>query len=220
MDPMVDYAAARINMVEGQIKPNKVVDQALIDAMMAIPRERFVPADRRGVAYVDEDVPVGGGRVLMEPRVLGRLLNDAGLTPASRVLIVGAGTGYSAAIAARLAAKVVALEEDKALLASARGALSELGARVVLAEGRLADGWTAEGPYDVILIDGAVSEVPAALIAQLAPGGRLLTVVDDGHGVGRAMIFSGIDGIVSQRPLFDAATAILPGFERKPAFQF
>ena len=124
---MVDYAAARLNMVEGQIKPNKVIDQALIDAMMAVPRERFVPADRRGVAYVDEDVAIGGRRVLMEPRVLGRLLNDARITPDSRVLIVGAGTGYSAAIVARLAAKVVALEEDKALLGTARGALSELG---------------------------------------------------------------------------------------------
>jgi len=217
---MVDYAAARINMVEGQIKPNKVVDQALIDAMMAVPRERFVPAERRGIAYVDEDVPIGGGRVLMEPRVLGRLLNDAGITPRDRVLIVGAGTGYSAAIVARLAAKTVALEEDKALLTTARSILSELGARVVLAEGRLVDGWPAEGPYDVILIDGAVSEVPAALAGQLAPGGRLLTVVDDGDGVGRAMLVTGIDGVVSQRPLFDATTAILPGFERKPAFQF
>ncbi|OWJ64272.1 protein-L-isoaspartate O-methyltransferase family protein [Inquilinus limosus] len=218
---MVDYAAARLNMVEGQIKPNKVIDQALIDAMMAVPRERFVPADRRGVAYVDEDVAVGGGRVLMEPRVLGRLLNDARITPGSRVLIVGAGTGYSAALVSRLAAKVVALEEDKALQAAARGALSELGAqRVTLAEGRLTEGWAAEGPYDVILVDGAVAEVPAALLAQLAPGGRLLTVVDDGDGVGRAMLVSAVDGVVSQRPLFDAATAMLPGFERKPAFQF
>ncbi|WP_343716498.1 protein-L-isoaspartate O-methyltransferase [Inquilinus sp.] len=218
---MVDYAAARLNMVEGQIKPNKVVDQALIDAMMAVPRERFVPADRRGVAYVDEDVAIGGRRVLMEPRVLGRLLNDARITPDSRVLVVGAGTGYSAALISRLAAKVVALEEDKALLATARGALSELGAqRVTLVEGRLTEGWASEGPYDVILVDGAVAEVPAALIAQLAPGGRLLTVVDDGDGVGRAMLVSAVDGVVSQRPLFDAATAMLPGFQRKPAFQF
>jgi protein-L-isoaspartate(D-aspartate) O-methyltransferase len=218
---MVDYAAARLNMVEGQIKPNKVIDQALIDAMMAVPRERFVPADRRGVAYVDEDVAVGGGRVLMEPRVLGRLLNDARVTSGSRVLVVGAGTGYSTALLSRLAAKVVALEEDKALLATARGALSELGAqRVTLVEGRLAEGWSAEGPYDVILVDGAVAEVPAALLAQLAPGGRLLTVVDDGQGVGRAMLVSAVDGVVSQRALFDATTAILPGFERKPAFQF
>jgi protein-L-isoaspartate(D-aspartate) O-methyltransferase len=218
---MVDYAAARLNMVEGQIKPNKVVDQALIDAMMAVPRERFVPADRRGVAYVDEDVAIGGRRVLMEPRVLGRLLNDARITPASQVLIVGAGTGYSTAIVARLAAKVVALEEDKALLGTARGALSELGIRsVALAEGPLAEGWPAEGPYDVILVDGAVAEVPAALIAQLAPGGRLLTVVDDGNGVGRAMLVGAVDGVASQRPLFDATTAMLPGFERKPAFQF
>jgi protein-L-isoaspartate(D-aspartate) O-methyltransferase len=218
---MVDYAAARLNMVEGQIKPNKVIDQALIDAMMAVPRERFVPADRRGVAYIDEDVAVGGGRVLMEPRVLGRLLNDARITSASRVLIVGAGTGYSAALISRLAAKVVALEEDKTLLAAARGTLAELGAqRVTLAEGRLAEGWAAEGPYDVILVDGAVADVPAALVAQLAPGGRLLTVVDDGDRVGRAMLVSAVDGVVSQRPLFDAATATLPGFERKPAFQF
>src|SRR5687767_5027426 len=178
-NPMVDYAAARLNMVEGQIKPNKVIDQALIDAMMAVPRERFVPADRGGVAYVDEDVAIGSRRVLMEPRVLGRLLSDARITPASRVLIVGAGTGYSAALISRLAAKVVALEEDKALLAAARGALSELGVqRVTLAEGRLAEGWAAEGPYDVVLVDGAVADVPAALVAQPAPGGRLLTVVD------------------------------------------
>jgi protein-L-isoaspartate(D-aspartate) O-methyltransferase len=218
---MVDYAAARLNMVEGQIKPNKVIDQALIDAMMAVPRERFVPTNRRGVAYVDEDVAIGDRRVLMEPRVLGRLLNDARITPDSRVLIVGAGTGYSTAVVARLAARVVALEEDGALLGTARGALSELGIRsVALAEGPLAEGWPAEGPYDVILVDGAVAEVPAALIAQLASGGRLLTVVDDGNGVGRAMLVSAVDGVASQRPLFDATTAMLPGFERKPAFQF
>lgn len=218
---MVDTAIARFNMVEGQIKPNKVTDIALIDALMAVPRDRFVPANRRGVAYVDEDVAIGSGRVLMEPRILGRLLNDARIAPDSRALIVGAGTGYSAAILARLAAKVVALEEDKALLAVARATLADLRVRgVTPVEGRLTEGWPAEGPYDVILIDGAVSEVPAGLTAQLAPDGRLLTVVDDGDRVGRAMLFTVIDGIVSQRPLFDAATAVLPGFERKPAFQF
>ena len=218
---MVDYAAARFNMVEGQIKPNKVIDNALLDALMALPRERFVPAGRRGVAYVDEDVAIGGGRVLMEPRVLARMLNDAQITPDSRVLIVGAGTGYSAAIIARLAAKVVALEEDKALLALARTTLAELGIQgVTLIEGRLAEGRPADGPYDVILVDGAVSEMPAVLTAQLAPGGRLVTVVDDGDRVGRAMLCYAIDGVASQRALFDAATATLPGFERKPAFQF
>lgn len=218
---MVDYAAARLNMVDGQIKPNKVTDTALIDAMTAVPRDRFVPADRRGVAYVDEDVAIGGGRVLMEPRILGRLLNDARVGPSTRVLVVGAGTGYSAALLSRLAGKVVAVEQDAQLLAAARGALAELGAaNVTLVEGPLAEGRAADGPYDVILVDGAVAEIPAALSAQLAPGGRLVTVVDDGRGVARAMLATQIDGVVSQRPLFDAATAVLPGFERKPAFQF
>lgn len=218
---MVDYAAARLNMVDGQIKPNKVTDTALIDAMTAVPRDRFVPADRRGVAYVDEDVAIGGGRVLMEPRILGRLLNDARVGSSARVLVVGAGTGYSAALLSRLAGKVVAVEQDARLLAAARGALAELGAaNVTLVEGPLAEGRAAEGPYDVILVDGAVAEIPAALSAQLAPGGRLVTVVDDGRGVARAMLATQIDGVVSQRPLFDAATAVLPGFERKPAFQF
>jgi protein-L-isoaspartate(D-aspartate) O-methyltransferase len=208
-------------MVESQIKPNKVTDIALTDAMMALPRERFVPPDRRGVAYVDKDVAIGGGRVLMEPRILARMLNDAAVTPESRVLVVGAGTGYSAAILARLAGRVVALEQDKALLAAARDALAGLGVHgVALVEGPLAEGWPAEAPYDVILVDGAVSAVPAALTAQLVPGGRLVTVVDDGDRVPRAMLVSAIDGVVSQRPLFDAATAVLPGFERKPAFQF
>jgi protein-L-isoaspartate(D-aspartate) O-methyltransferase len=218
---MVDYAAARYNMVESQIKPNKVTDIALTDALMAVPRERFVPPDRRGVAYVDQDVAVGGGRVLMEPRILARMLNDAAVGPDSRVLVVGAGTGYSAAILARLAGKVVAVEQDKAQLATARAVLADLGVHgVALVEGPLAEGWPAEGPYDVILVDGAVSAVPAVLTAQLVPGGRLLTVVDDGDRVARAMMVTAIDGTVSQRPLFDAATATLPGFERKPAFQF
>ncbi|MFC7332011.1 protein-L-isoaspartate O-methyltransferase family protein [Rhodocista pekingensis] len=221
MAATTDYSDARVNMVEGQIRPNKVTDLRLVDAFLDVPRELFVPRTLRGIAYVDEDVPLGDGRYLMEPMVLGRLLQAAGIGTQDVVLDVGCGTGYSAAVIGRLAATVVAVESDATLAATAGRALREAGAdNVLLMQGPLEQGWPAQQPYDVILIDGAVAEVPEALLDQLAEGGRLVTVVAASERLGLARIYQKVAGIVSSRPLFDATVHPLPGFQAKPGFQF
>src|SRR6185295_6883230 len=170
----MDYAAARRNMVESQLRPNKVTDPALLDALAAVPRESFVPASLRGVAYVDEDIPLGRGRFLMEPMILGRLLELAAVRPSDVALVVGAGVGYSAAVLARVASRVVALEADRELAQQTAPALRTLGAATVaVVEGALADGAPQLAPFDVVLFDGAVDHVPPAILEQLAEGGRL-----------------------------------------------
>jgi protein-L-isoaspartate(D-aspartate) O-methyltransferase len=216
----MDYATARFNMVEGQIRTNKVTDQALIGALRAVPRERFVPEIYRGIAYVDEDLHVGGGRYLIEPMVLGRLLQAASVKPESRVLAIGSATGYDAAVLGRIAGAVVALEADAALCETARRALAEVGAgNVTVVTGPLETGWPAPGPYDVILLSGTVASVPDAIRRQLAPKGRLVTVVRKG-GVGQAMLMERLGDVYSSRVLFDAATPQLPGFEPVESFSF
>ena len=188
---LVDYQSARLNMVESQIRPNKVSDPAIIEAMLAVPRERFVPAALRGIAYVDEDVPLGGGRYLMEPMVFGRLLQFAAIGRDDVVLDVGCGSGYASAVMAQLARKVVALEDDPAL---AHGA--------------------------VILFNGAVAAIPPAIAGQLAKGGRLVAVVQAEPGMGKAVLMTRVEGVYAQRIVFDAGTPILPGFAARPGFVF
>lgn len=216
-----DFTAARLNMVEGQIRPNKVTDPRLIEAFLAVPREVFVPKDRRGIAYVDEDLAVAPGRFLMEPMVLARLLQEARIGDQDVVLNIGCATGYSAAVIGRMAATVVALEADAGLAAEATRALQETTAdNAIVMQGPLAAGWAAQAPYDVIILDGAVPEVPAALLEQLSDGGRLVGVITGTGNMGQARLYKKIGGIVSSRTLFDAAIRPLPGFALKPAFEF
>jgi protein-L-isoaspartate(D-aspartate) O-methyltransferase len=218
---MVDYAAARRNMVESQLRTNKVAETALLAAFESVPRELFVPEVLRGVAYIDEDIDLGGGRYVMEPLVLARLLQAARPQSADVVLDIGSGTGYGTAILARLSATVVALESDDALAERANRTLTELGIdNVVVVEGPLAEGYPKQAPYNVILLDGAVSRVPPAISDQLAEGGRLVTVVRGSAGVGRATLLQCHDRRVSGRVIFDAAVPILPGFEGQPGFIF
>jgi protein-L-isoaspartate(D-aspartate) O-methyltransferase len=218
---MTDYAAARLRMVESQIRPNKVTDLAVLEAFLDVPRELFVPEGRRGVAYADEDLPLGGGRYLIEPMVLGRFLQLGGIVPEDRVLVVGAGTGYDAAVAARIAKRTVALESDKELAMRARAALAAAGATsVVVREGPLEEGCAERAPYDLVLFGGAVGAVPDAVTRQLAEGGRLLAIVKDAPGLGKATLFMKARGAVSKRVLFDAGTRLLPGFAREPGFVF
>ena len=217
----MDFAAARLNMVESQLRPNRVVEEGLVSAFLAIPRERFVPAPLHDAAYSDDDLPIGGGRTLLEPMILGRLLAAAEIGPSDKVLDIGCGSGYGAAIMARLAGQVVGLEENSDLAAQARARLAELGVlHVTIVEGRLTDGHKPGAPYDAIVIEGAVAAVPDAIAGQLAEGGRLLAVVKVGGGVGRGMLMSRVDGVLSRRPLFDAACPILPGFAAAPRFVF
>lgn len=218
---MVDYKAARQNMIESQLRANGVTEPAVTEAFAAVPRELFVPKARRSIAYVDEDLPLKEGRYLMEPMVLGKLIQLAGIGPGDLVLDVGAGTGYAAAVLSRLAAAVVAIESDPELAALASAALTQFGAdNVVVLQQALEQGYPKQAPYDVILIEGAVEEIPDALTVQLAEGGRLVTVVRPPGGVGRGMLFLREHGVVSGRPDFDAATPLLPGFVRRPGFVF
>lgn len=217
---MTDYVRARTNMVENQLRPNRVTDERLLAAMAEVPREAFVPEVLRGTACVDEDLPLGGGRYLMEPVVFARLVQAARITAADVVLDVGCATGYSAAVLARLAATVVALEEDAGLRARAEANLAELEVTdATVVAGPLRDGFADQAPYDVIVIEGAVEAVPEALSDQLGEGGRLVAVVGEG-AVGRAALFLRVDGVLSRRDLFDAAVPRLPGFEVAPGFVF
>lgn len=218
---MTEFAAARFNMVEGQIRPNKVTDPAIVAAFMAVPRERFVPDAARGIAYVDEDIPVGAGRFLTEPMVLARMIQEARIAAGETVLVVGAGTGYACAVLARIAGTVVGLEADIALAARATATLAALGvANATVVEGPLPAGQPSRAPFDAILIDGTVAEVPPALLDQIGNHGRLIAVVAPRGRFGQAVLFEKRGGVVSRRALFDAATPLLPGFEPVPGFQF
>jgi protein-L-isoaspartate(D-aspartate) O-methyltransferase len=218
---MPDTAVARRNMVDSQLRTNKVTDPAVLDAMASIAREEFVPAALAGVAYVDDDLPLGDGRYLMEPMVLARLLQHAAIKPSDVVLDIGCGTGYSSAVAARLAATVIALETDSQLARRARQTLAKLQAdNVVVVEGALGSGYARQAPYDVILVQGAVPEIPPAIAAQLAEGGRLCAVVSSHGQAGRAVLALKTGGVVSHRDIFDAATPPLPGFVFEPGFRF
>lgn len=217
---MADFPALRRLMLDSQIKPNRVTDFRIHDAFFAIPRERFVPESLKSVAYVDEDLSLGGGRYLIEPRVFARMLQEAGISADEKVLDVGAATGYTAAVIARLAGSVVALESVADMAAQATVALAELGIdNVMVVTGELARGHAAARPYDVILLEASVPEVPAALFDQLAEGGRLVAVLRDGP-MGVATLFTKVGGVIGRRPLFDATPPALPGFERAPAFVF
>jgi protein-L-isoaspartate(D-aspartate) O-methyltransferase len=213
--------AARLNMVENQLRPNRVVDIAILEAFLEVPRERFVPAHLRNVACIDEDLPLGGGRWLMEPMVLGRLLQLASIRPHETVLEIGAATGYGAAVMARLARSVVAVESDSALARQASQNLAELGLKnAVLREGPLERGYADRAPYDVIVFGGAVGEIPAIILDQLADNGRLLAIVKNGAGLGQATLMTKLRGVTSSRIIFDAGTPLLPGLAPQPSFVF
>lgn len=218
---MIDFEIARRNMVDNQLRPNKVTDGRVIAAMLSVPREKFVPEALRTIAYVDEDVAVGKGRVLMEPMVLARLLQAAEIAPSDVVLDIGAGTGYTAAVCARLAATVVALESNAALSAESQRILAGLGVdNVVSVEGPLRRGYPQHAPYDVIVLSGGVAEIPEDILGQLAPGGRLVAVIARPGRAPLACLARNCGGTIAFLNLFDASVPCLPGFELEPGFVF
>jgi protein-L-isoaspartate(D-aspartate) O-methyltransferase len=218
---MTEFGAARAHMIESQLRPNKVMDGRVLGAFAEIRREFFVPEHLRAVAYIDEDLPIGGGRYLMEPMVVARLLQAAMIERTDTILIIGAGTAYEAAVAAMLARSVIALEDNPELARRARAALVDHSiASVSIVEEPLSQGYRPRAPYDVILFCGAVVEVPSEIDSQLAEGGRLLATVKSASGIGRATLRTRTGGVLAQRVLFDAATPLLPGFSPKPAFVF
>lgn len=208
---MPDFAARRTIMVDTQVRPNDVTKFPIIEAMLTIPREAFVPDARREAAYVGENVDLGQGRWLLEPRNFAKMLDALDIQPGDRVLDIGAGMGYSAAVIARMAQAVVALEEG-ALAASAEAHLSVQDIEgVTVIDGPLAAGAAEEGPYDVIVIEGGVEQVPAAITAQLKDGGRIAAIFLQGP-LGTVRIGRKIDGVVAWRDAFNAAAPVLPGF--------
>ena len=217
---MFDSAKARRMMVDCQVRTADVTNPDLIEAMLAVPRERFVPPSMAEQAYLDNDIEIGAGRALLKPMVLAKLIQAARVDGSTHVLDVGCGIGYSSAVLARLAGSVVALEEDAALAHQANEALAAAGARnVAVVTGPLNGGWVDGALYDVILINGAIEVTAEALGRQLKPSGRLACVFGRAP-VGKAMIFRLAEGRLAGRPIFDAAAHLLPGFVAPPAFVF
>jgi len=218
---MSGYEAARANMIERQLQPNKITDERMINAFASIRRELFVPEKLRAIAYSDSDLPLGNGRYLMAPMVAARLLQAAEIGRNDNALVVGAGVGYEAALIALLGRSVVALEQDGELARQGREALVEHRlASVSYVENVQAPGSRMRAAYEVILFAGAVAEVPLEISAQLGEGGRILAVIKADNGPGRATLTTRTGGILASRVMFDAATPLLPGFARKPAFVF
>jgi protein-L-isoaspartate(D-aspartate) O-methyltransferase len=215
---MSDFAAQRLNMVEGQVRANDVTDRRVQDAMAEIPREEFLPEHLAGVAYADRCVEVAPGRFLLDPRCFAKLLQLASINAEDHILDVGCAGGYSTAVLGCLGKDVVALEEDVGLF---RLASERLGgaANIRVERGRLADGFAPGAPYDLIFVNGAVETKPDSLLAQLKPDGRLVAVIR-GAGSGQAHIFSNHGGAISERAVFDAQVPLLPGFERADEFVF
>jgi protein-L-isoaspartate(D-aspartate) O-methyltransferase len=211
--PIPDFAAAREAMVESQLRPQGVTDPAVLDAMRRIPRENFLPSHTRPLAYVDRAVAIGSGRFLVAPAVLGQLLTQMMPEPGQRALVVGAGTGYSAAVLIAAGLHVVALESDRELAEAARKQ------KLKVVEGPLEEGHTAGAPYDQILIDGAVEFIPDPLIAQLADGGRLGTAILD-RGITRLAVGRKAGDAFGTLSVGDAGVPLLPGLQRPRAFTF
>lgn len=217
----MDFALARQNMVESQLRPNRVTAPGIVEAFRTVPRERFVPNAMRGKAYLDEHVAISEERWLMPPMTIGRLIQESWPLETDNAMVVGAGMGYSAAIMGRLCQSVFAVESDPHLVAEMSKALTELALdNVVGIEAPLTEGYPKDAPYDIILMAGGVEEIPDALFDQLAEGGRLMAVVGPVGSVGRATLFGKRHGVISDRIVFDAAVKPLPGFERAPSFVF
>ncbi|MDA9435625.1 protein-L-isoaspartate O-methyltransferase family protein [Bradyrhizobium sp. CCBAU 51627] len=220
---MSGFSTARQKMVDGQVRTNDVTDRRILDAMLTVPREVFVPASRQALAYLDLDLDVSEGgakRFLIKPQLTGKLLQAAEIGEGDNVLVVGCATGYLAALTAKLARQVTAIETDSALVAKARDAFAALGlSNVSCKAAACAEGDASAAPYDVIVLNGATEVTPEGLFGQLREGGRLVGVSAESRP-SRAMIVTRFHGEFGHRPLFDAAAPVLPGLERAAAFVF
>jgi protein-L-isoaspartate(D-aspartate) O-methyltransferase len=217
---MTDAARQRTNMVESQILTSDVTDRRILQAMGTIPRERFVPAAWASLAYIDDGVPLSApGRALMAPRVFAKLLQLADIGEDDRVLDIGSGSGYSAAVLAKIAKSVSGVECERRLADEARSNIAALDlANATIVEGPLAAGAGADGPYDVVVLEGSIATKPEALLDQLKDGGRLVGVVRQENGLGEATIWRRLGRSYDRWTAFDASAPLLPGFEPVPAF--
>ncbi|MFZ0099206.1 MAG: protein-L-isoaspartate O-methyltransferase [Gemmobacter sp.] len=215
---MTDFATRRTMMVDTQVRPSDVTKYPIIAAMLSVPREAFVPAQMREAAYAGEHVTLGGGRVVLDPRTLAKLLDALDIQGTETVLDIGCGLGYSSAIIARMAEAVVAVEEDETLASEAQRALSAQGVdNAAVSQGKLVGGAPKAGPYDVIVLQGAAEVIPDSLIAQLKEGGRIGALFMEGN-LGVARVGYKIDGRITWRQVFNGSAPVLPGFETRKAF--
>jgi protein-L-isoaspartate(D-aspartate) O-methyltransferase len=217
---MPDFTARRRMMVDTQVRPSDVTKYPIIDAMLRVPREAYVPADRIEAAYVGENIPLAGGRVILEPRTLAKMLDALNLQRSDAVLDLGCAYGYSAAVIADMVEAVVAIEEDETMAREAETALADEGvANVAVLQAPIAEGAPKHGPYDAIVVEGAVETVPDAILAQLKDGGRIAAIFAEG-ALGVVRIGYKIDGAMSWRFAFNAGAPVLPGFAKSQAFAF
>lgn len=215
---MADFAKRRVVMVDTQVRPSDVTKFPIIDAMLAVPREEFVPGGMREAAYIGENINLGDGRVVLEPRTFAKMLDALDITGSEMVLDIGSALGYSAAIIARMAEAVVALEEDASMAKEAADLLSEHNAdNAIVEQGLLAEGAAEHAPFDVMIVQGGVQSIPEALMAQLKEGGRICALFMDG-ALGEVKIGYKIDGQISWRRAFNASAPVLPGFQAEAAF--
>lgn len=215
---MTDFAMRRTMMVDTQVRPSDVTKFPIIDAMLHVPRENYVPDSKREAAYMGENIDLGAGRVMLEPRTLAKMLDAVDIQSDEMVLDLGCGLGYSAAVIARLADFVIAVEEDEALAGEAQTLLSENGAdNVAVVAGPLTEGNAKNGPYDVVMIQGAIEEFPEALANQLNDGGRVACIFAEGM-LGTVKIGYKIDGEIVWRPSFAAGAPLVSGFEAQKGF--
>ena len=216
---MTDFAARRRVMVDTQVRPADVTKFPIIEAMLHVRREDFLPAALRPTAYVGENLDLGGGRVVLEPRTFAKMLDAVDIQPGDMVLDLGPAFGYSTAVAARLAEAVVAVEPDPAMAKEAEQALAAAAVdNAAVIEGTLADGAEKHGPYDVVLIEGAVEQIPDHLLAQLRDGGRMAVLFQDA-ALGTCRLGYKADGRISWRFAFNASAPVLSGFEQARTFQ-
>ena len=216
------FEALRKAMVDSQIRPNKVIDDRVIAAFMNVPRERFVSKNMQNLAYIDEDIHLSGGRFIVEAMVMARIIQTLALADTQSVMLIGAGTGYTAALLSSLAASVIAIETRAQMVEKAQQAVAGLDiGNVAVIKARLQDGYASEAPYDAIIIEGAVEHMPQSLLDQLADGGRLAAIWrPDGTQAGEACIWHKTGDAVSRTPLFTAQVPVLDEFRAKPKFSF
>ncbi|WP_296420944.1 protein-L-isoaspartate O-methyltransferase family protein [Pseudooctadecabacter sp.] len=217
---MVDYTSRRTLMVDTQVRPSDVTKFPIIDALLDIPREEYVPDRLRDAAYVGENLQLDTDRVMLEARTFAKMLDAVDVQPTDVVLDLGCGLGYSTAVLAHMADFVVAVEDDAARVADAQAILTAQGVdNAAVFEGALADGAAKSGPYDVIILQGAVEDIPAALLDQIKEGGRIIAIFAQG-ALGEVRIGRKIDGVVNWRMAFNAGAPVLPGFAKEAAFSF
>ena len=217
----MDYAAARYRMVENQVRANRVIDERVINVVSELPREKFVPSSKADIAYIDEAIEIEDGRYIMQPMIMARLLQSAEPLESDVALVVGCADGYTSAVLAKIVSTVVAVESNTKLIKKANDVLASMEIdNVAVVEGSLTEGYPKQAPYDVIVFNGSVSEVPDEISEQLAEGGRLVAVVNSDRGMGSLMIRTRVNGMTSERDLFDAATPLLPGYQIDTKFVF